>query len=103
MACEENVEADEPPSKFAGRVSCERWSGFSGFPSLVVLGRENNGNASEVVITFASVVPKDMIAIDDFIKYVSFEPCFLDEVDIEDFCFHHGNDVYQLLLVGHSS
>ena len=99
MACEENVEADEPTSEFAGRVSCERWSGSSGFPSLVVSGRENNGNASEVVITFASVVSKDMISIDDLVEYVSFEPCFLDKVDIEVFCFHHGDNVFIACVV----
>jgi hypothetical protein len=99
MACEENVEANESPSEFTGRISCKRGSGPSGFPSLVVSGRENNGNASEVVITFASVVSKDMISIDDLVEYVSFEPCFLDKVDIEVFCFHHGDDVFVACVV----
>ena len=99
MACEENVEANESPREFTGCISCKRGSGPSGFPSLVVSGRENNGNASEVVITFAFVVPKDMISIDDLVEYVSFEPCFLDKVDIEVFCFHHGDDVFVACVV----
>ena len=93
MTFEEDVDADETPCKLAGRISCE-WGSSSGvFPSLVVSGGEDDGNAAKVVIALATIMSKDMISVDDFVEYISFEPGFLDEVDFESFCFHHGNEV----------
>ena len=99
MACEENVEANELPSKFTGRISCKRGSGPSSFPSLVVSWRENDGNATKVVVTFATIMSEDVISVDDFVKYISFEPCFLDKINIEVFCFHYGNEMFVACVV----
>ena len=93
MACEENVEANELPCEFTGRISCKRGSGPSGFPSLVVSGGENDGDTTEIVITFAAVMPKDVISVNDFIKCISFEPSLLDEVDVKGLRFHHSNEM----------
>ncbi len=39
-------------------------------------------NSTEVVIAKVSIVPKNMVAINDFIKCVTFEPRFLNKVQI---------------------
>ena len=99
MAFEADVETNESPCKFAGRVSCKWGSSSGGFPSLVVSGREDDGNAAEVVITLAAIMSEDMISVDDFVEYVSFEPGFLDKIDIESFCFHHGNEMFVTCVI----
>ena len=99
MTFEEDVDADETPCELAGRISCEWGSGSGGFPSFVVSGREDDGNAAEVVITLAAIMSEDMISVDDFVEYISFEPGFLDKVDVESFCFHHGNEVFVSCIV----
>ncbi len=48
----------------------------------------------EVVVTLASVVAKDVVSIDGFVKDVTFEPCFLYEVDVKLFEFHGGDEVF---------
>jgi hypothetical protein len=40
-----------------------------------------------------------MISVDEFVEYISFEPGFLDKVDVESFCFHHGNEVFVSCIV----
>ncbi len=47
----------------------------------------------EVVVAPSAVVSEDVIAIDDFVEGISFEPGLLYEVDVEAFGFHHGNEV----------
>jgi hypothetical protein len=71
MAFEYDVEANESSCEFTGRISCQWGSSSSGFPSLVVSGGENDGNTTEVVVAFAAVMPKDVILVDNFIKYIS--------------------------------
>jgi hypothetical protein len=46
------------------------------------------------VVASASIVAKDMVSIDDFIKDVTFKPCFLYEVVVKLFEFHGGNKVF---------
>jgi hypothetical protein len=99
MTFEEDVDADETPCELAGRISCEWGSGSGGFPSFVVSGGEDDCNAAKVMITFAAIMSEDMISVDEFVEYISFEPGFLDKVDVESFCFHHGNEVFVSCIV----
>ncbi len=46
------------------------------------------------MIAYASVVTKDMVSIDDFIKDVALEPCLLHKVDIKLLKFHSGDEVF---------
>ncbi len=46
------------------------------------------------MIALAAVVAKDVVSIDDFIKYIVFQPCFLDEVNVKLFEFHGGDEVF---------
>ena len=61
--------------------------------------REDDGNAAKVVVTFATIVSEDVISIDDFVEDISFEPCFLDEMNIKVFVFHHGNEMFIACVV----
>ncbi len=46
------------------------------------------------MVTLVSIVVKDVVSIDGFIKDVTFELCFLYEVDVKLFEFHGGDEVF---------
>ena len=45
------------------------------------------------MVAFSAVVSEDMIAIDDFVKGIPFEPGLLYKVDVKALGFHHGNEM----------
>ncbi len=53
----------------------------------------------KVMIAFASVVSKDVVAIDDFIKCIPFQPRFLYKVYVQTLGLHGGNKVFVTHIV----
>ncbi len=51
------------------------------------------------MIAFASIVPKDVVFIDDFIKCVPFQPRLLYEVYVQTLGLHGGNNVFVTHIV----
>ncbi len=45
------------------------------------------------MVALASVVSEDVVFVDDFVKGLIFEPCFLYEVDVKLVGFHGGDEV----------
>ena len=72
MAVEDDVDTYVLPCEFAGRISCYRGSGSSGFPSFIISQGKYDGNATEVVVALSAIVSEDVIAIDDFVEGISF-------------------------------
>jgi hypothetical protein len=46
------------------------------------------------MIAFASIVSEDVVAVDDFIKHVPFQPRFLYKVYVQTLGLHGGNKVF---------
>ena len=51
------------------------------------------------MIAFASVVSEDVVAVDDFVECIPFQPCFLYKVYILAFSLHGGNKVFIACIV----
>ncbi len=93
MAVKDDVDTDVSSCEFAGRISCYRGSGSSGFPTIIITGGKDDGNASEVVVALSAIVSEDGIAVDDFVEGVPLQPSLLDEVDFEALGCHQANEM----------
>ena len=56
-------------------------------------------NSKKVVVTFVTIMSEEVISVDDFVEYIALEPCFLNKVNIEVFCFHHNNKMFVACVV----
>jgi hypothetical protein len=53
----------------------------------------------EIMIAFASIVSDDVVAIDDFVKCIPFQPHFLYKVYVQTLGLHGGNKVFLMCIV----
>ena len=102
MTVEDDVDTYVSPCEFAGRISCYRGSGSSGFPAIIIAGGKDDGDAPEVVVALSAIVSEDVITVDDFVEGISLQPSLLDEVDFEAPGCHQVNEMLiACVVVGH--